>query len=151
MNAPGRSFLVDVPGVNVLVIDRDTEVRIDDINTVADARAILDRLDAAILQTETALDQPGRAPGWQRQARYSLRVKRLARPRIVARIDDLQRAAKAERAVGTITPQAIKMDLRRRAFLDAAYQMLGREKCAEIWDRAQAIQPAPFAKKDDSK
>lgn len=150
MSAVGRSYLVDAPGVNVLIIDRETKVNVGEIATVEEARSILDRLDAAILQTRTALDQPGRTAAWQRQARYSLRAKCLARPRVTARIQELQQLAKAARAVGGLTPEMARMDARRQAFVDAAYAQLGRDVCEQIWARARSECPAVFATKGAS-
>ncbi|MCJ2032618.1 hypothetical protein MKK54_00035, partial [Methylobacterium sp. J-068] len=84
-------------------------------------------------------------PSWRTRAEIALKRKRRSRPVLQERIGVLRRA---ERSMALGSSQAAgysKIDAKRQAFVQAAYELLGHEACTEVWARAQQKQPALFA------
>ena len=76
----------------------------------------------------------------------ALKRKRRQRPRLQQKIGELRRAERQVRPLpdATTSPK----DGRRKAFINAAEMVLGKEACAEIWAKAREMQPAAFAESE---
>lgn len=143
----------DLATVNMVEIHGGTFIRLEDIPSAAQARTIMDELDADILRVEdqtTSMEMLARnGSDWRRRAERALRIKKRVRNALQERIGVLNRAerattAAAERAA-RLGVKAEQVDAKRQAFVHAAYQMIGHEACTEIWARAAEINPTAFA------
>ncbi|KQT17720.1 hypothetical protein ASG40_17005 [Methylobacterium sp. Leaf399] len=142
-----------VRGVNV-VLYSGGELHIDDIETAAQGQAILDEIDGAISTIEDQFAHgvtSEKDPSWRARAEIALKRKRRQRPRLQQRIGELRRA---ERQVlppsGKHLADYERREARRRAFIDAAKQMLDAEMVTEIWARAAEQAPDAFAELEAS-
>ncbi|MFY9292724.1 MAG: hypothetical protein WAP03_18820 [Methylorubrum rhodinum] len=138
-----------VRGVNLVLLSDGREIHLDDIATAAQGQAILDGLDGAILTIEDQLAHavPGADPSWRKRAEMALKRKRRQRPALQQRIGVLRRAERqAEQP--QFEPGFPKRDGRRRAFIDAATELLPPETVTEIWARAAEQVPVAFAAAD---
>ena len=147
---PSPRPTINAIGVTVAILSDRSEVHIADIKTAADGNSILADIDASILSIEAQLEfgRGDAEPGWRARAEASLKIKRRLRPALQQRIGELRRA---ERVAGrTVVTQAYAgtVDAKRKAFIDAACELLGHEICVEIWTRAQQIRPSVFDQGD---
>jgi hypothetical protein len=133
--------------VNMILLSDGREIHLDDVATSAEGQAILDDVDAAIDRIEAQLDAPpfpgSGDPDWRRRAQVALKKKRRSRPRIQLRIADLRRAERQVPQQPAGAGQA-RRDVRRKAFIDAAEQLLEHDLFTEIWARAQEMRPEAF-------
>lgn len=138
----GRS----VRDVNLVFLSSGETISIGDIATAAEGQAILDDLDGAILRIEDdlACDRQHPNPEWRERAEMALKKKRRQRPALQQRIGDLRRAER-EAARPTAGPGPNRRDTRRKAFINAAEQLLSPEVFTEVWARAAELEPAAFA------
>lgn len=137
-----------VRGVNLVLLSDGREIHVDDIATAAEGQAILDGLDGAILTIEDQIAHagPGTDPSWRKRAEMALKRKRRQRPALQQRIGVLRRAER-QAAQPQFEPGFGKRDGRRRAFIDAAEELLSPETFTEIWARAVERAPDVFADK----
>ena len=135
-----------IRGVNVVILSDGREVHIDDITTVAEGQTILDDLDGAILgiEDQLAYDDGRNGPVWRKRAEMALKKKRRQRPGLQQRIGELRRAER--QTVLPAGPGPERRDARRRAFVNAAEELLTPEVFTEVWTRAAEREPAAFAK-----
>ncbi|GJE19542.1 hypothetical protein [Methylobacterium marchantiae] len=142
-----RTFpTIDIRGVNTILLRDGSEIRLEDIQSSEQGRAILDEIDGAILAIEDqiALGFQSDDPSWKVRAEIALKRKRRSRPALQARIGELRRAEKALAIKDTHANATSKVDAKRQAFVHAAYELLGHETCVEVWALAQEKQPALF-------
>lgn len=138
----------DFVGINVIRFRDGRQIRIEDIETAELGRIILREVDATILAIEDQIDHIdlsthiGRE--WKKRAERALKVKRRSRPNIQARIGELARVEKAAEAASVRGAKAVQVDGKRRAFVSAAYELLGHEVCTEVWARAAEMTPDAF-------
>ncbi|KQQ23704.1 hypothetical protein ASF53_05095 [Methylobacterium sp. Leaf123] len=132
-----------VIGVNVMVLRDGRTVALEAIATAAEGQAILDDLDGAILgiEDQLAFDDGRNGPDWRKRAEIALKVKRRQRPALQQRIGELRRAEK--QAARTCASTSHK-DAQRKAFIDAAEELLPRETFVELWARAAEREPVVF-------
>lgn len=137
-------------GVNVMVLRNGTGVHLDDIATASDGQAILDDLDGAILSIEDqlAFDDGSKGALWRKRADKALRRKRRQRPALQQRIGELRGAEKQAEHEARADQNAAHLDVKRRAFIKAAEELLAPELLTEVWARAAEREPAAFAKAD---
>ncbi|MHC2089433.1 hypothetical protein [Methylobacterium sp. CM6244] len=140
------STTTDIRGVNTILLRDGSEIRLEDIQSSAQGRAILDEIDGAILAIEDqiTLGFESDDPSWKTRAEIALKRKRRSRPVLQARIGELRRAEKALAIKDTHANATTKVDAKRQAFVHAAYELLGHETCVEVWALAQEKQPALF-------
>ncbi|GAA0252272.1 hypothetical protein LNAOJCKE_4786 [Methylorubrum aminovorans] len=133
-----------IRGVNVVVLSDGREVHLDDITTAAEGQTILDDLDGAILgiEDQLAFDDGRNGPVWRKRAEMALKKKRRQRPGLQQRIGDLRRA---EKRAAQPEPATSHKDAKRKAFIDAAEELLSPEVFTEVWTRAAERVPAAFA------
>ncbi|HJE24957.1 MAG TPA: hypothetical protein K8W01_14975 [Methylorubrum populi] len=133
-----------IRGVNVVVLSDGREVHLDDITTAAEGQAIIDDLDGAILgiEDQLAFDDGRNGPVWRKRAEMALKKKRRQRPGVQQRIGELRRA---EKRAAQPEPVTLRKDVKRKAFVDAAEEMLTPEVFAEVWARAAERMPVAFA------
>ena len=133
-------------GVNVAILSDRSEVHIADIKTAAEGNSILADIDASILSIEAQLEfgRGDAEPGWRARAEASLKIKRRLRPALQQRIGELRRAEHVSGRTVVAQAYAATVDAKRKAFIDAAGELLGHEICVEIWARAQQIRPSVF-------
>lgn len=139
----GRS----VRDVNLVFLSNGETISIGDIVTSAEGQAILDDLDGAILKIEDDLANSGDAE-WRARAEMALKKKRRQRPALQQRIGDLRRS---ERQAAVHPPAGLgpnRRDIRRKAFINAAEQLLTPEVFTEVWARAAELEPVAFAEAD---
>lgn len=133
-----------VRGINMIVLSDGREIHLDLVATAAEGQAILDDVDQGIDAIERQLTSGTgpNDPDWRRRAELALKRKRRSRPRIQQRIGELRRAERqaAPLPSGTTSPA----DGKRKAFVKAAYEVLGHEVCTEVWARAQEMRPEIF-------
>ncbi|MCJ2080721.1 hypothetical protein [Methylobacterium sp. J-090] len=139
----------DVLGVNVIFLSDGQQIRIADIQTVEEGRTVLDSLTGGILGIEAQIERMDISdPDYsqrRRRAERALRIKRLQRPRLEVRIAEIRRAERAVRAA--LNPPVLESQTlnRRRAFVQAAQQILGEARCQEIWTRARENHPEAWS------
>ncbi|MGW5961035.1 hypothetical protein [Methylorubrum thiocyanatum] len=133
-----------IRGVNVVILSDGREVHIDDITTVAEGQTILDDLDGAILgiEDQLAYDDGRNGPVWRKRAEMALKKKRRQRPGLQQRIGELRRA---EKRATQPEPVTSRTDAKRKAFVDAAEELLTPEAFTEVWARAAERMPMAFA------
>lgn len=135
-------------GINLIRLRDGREFLVNDIATAEQGRLLLAEVDAAILGIEDQIEhadittQNGR--DWVKRAERALKVKRRSRPILQARIGELARAERGTAGRLAHEAQIRKADTKRRAFIQAAFELLGHEACTEIWTRAAELQPAAF-------
>ncbi|APX83981.1 hypothetical protein BV511_04150 [Methylorubrum extorquens] len=136
-----------IRGVNVVVLSNGQEVHFDDITTAAEGQTILDDLDGSILAIEDQItfDDGRGGPVWRKRAEMALKKKRRQRPSLQQRIGELRRAEKRAAQPEPITSHK---DAKRKAFIEAAEEMLTPEVFTEVWARAAERQPAAFVVAD---
>ncbi|MFE1601578.1 hypothetical protein [Methylobacterium sp. ID0610] len=148
MRATGAAPDRGIPGTGILFANDRTSVHVDDVATVEQGRALLDRLDGEILSIEgqlSAAQLRGDAdPAWRRRAELALKHKRRIRPRLQERIGALRRAEQEARAEANRVADRAQINGQRRAFMVAARELLGHEIMTEIWARAAEIRPDAF-------
>lgn len=139
-----------IRGVNVMVLSDGREVRLEDIPTAAEGQTILDDLDGSILAIEDQItfDDGRGGPVWRKRAETALKRKRRQRPALQQRIGELRRAERLAAAHPPAGPGPDRRDARRKAFIDAAEELLPHEVFTEVWARAEERQPAAFARSD---
>lgn len=142
----------DIPTVNVVEIQNGRRIALADITSAAQGRAIMDELDADIINVEDQISSctiPAVHSEWRRRAERALRIKKRIRNTLQERIGALRRAEKAAadaaERVAAYGVKAVQVDAKRKAFVHAAYQMIGHEACTEIWARAAEMKPEVFA------
>ena len=136
----GRS----VRDVNLVFLSSGETIGVHDIATAAEGQAILDDLDGAILKIEDDLANSGDAE-WRARAEMALKKKRRQRPALQRRIGDLRRAERQAAARPPEGPGPNRRDVRRKAFINAAEQLLTPEVFTEVWARAAEMEPVAFA------
>ncbi|MDV2986368.1 UNVERIFIED_CONTAM: hypothetical protein Q9R58_18780 [Methylobacteriaceae bacterium AG10] len=136
-----------IRGVNVVVLSDGREVHLDDITTAAEGQTILDDLDGAILgiEDQLAFDDGHNGPLWRKRAETALKKKRRQRPGLQRRIGDLRRAEKRATQPEPVTSHR---DAKRKAFVDAAEEVLPPEVFTEVWARAVEREPSAFTSAD---
>lgn len=147
MNAPSQFPTPLIRGVTTILLRDGTEIQLDAIETSAQGQSILAEIDEAILAIEGqfAFGRDTNDPSWRTRAEIALKRKRRSRPVLQERIGVLRRAEKAA-ALGASQAQAsTKVDAKRQAFVQAAYELLGHETCIEVWALAREKQPLLFA------
>ncbi|KQO76455.1 hypothetical protein [Methylobacterium sp. Leaf88] len=130
------------------ILRRDgSEIQLDAIQSSAEGQAILAEIDEAILAIEgqVAFGRETDDPSWRTRAEIALKRKRRSRPLLQERIGALRRAERAAALGASQAQVSSKVDAKRHAFVQAAYELLGHEACTEVWARAQEKQPALFA------
>ena len=130
------------------ILRRDgSEITLDAITSSAQGQAILAEIDKAILAIEGqfAFGRQTDDPSWRTRAEIALKRKRRSRPVLQERIGILRRAERAAALGASQAQVSSKVDAKRQAFVQAAYELLGHEACTEVWARAQEKQPALFA------
>jgi hypothetical protein len=134
-----------IRGVNVIVLRDGREAHLDDITTAAEGQTILDDLDGSILgiEDQLAFDDGRNGPVWRKRAEMALKKKRRQRPGLQQRIGELRRAERQAAAHPPAGPGPDRRDARRKAFIDAAEELLPHETFIELWVRA--AERAPFA------
>jgi len=136
-------------GINVIRLRDGREFRVEDIATAEQGRLILAEVDASILAIEDQIDHVDRTSqsgrDWLKRAERALKVKRRQRPAIQARTGELSRVEKAAAKAAAMGREVVRVDAKRKAFVHAAYELLGHEACTEVWAHAQEKQPALFA------
>ena len=132
-----------IRGVNVVILSDGREVHLDDITTVAEGQTILDDLDVAILciEDQLAFDDGRNGPIWRKRAEMALKKKRRQRPGLQQRIGELRRA---EKQSVRSDPATSHKDAKRKAFIDAAEELLSPEILTEVWTRAAERKPSAF-------
>jgi hypothetical protein len=140
----GTSTERPIRGVNVVVLSDGREVHLDDITTAAEGQAIIDDLDGAILgiEDQLAFDDGRKGPVWRKRAETALKKKRRQRPGLQQRIGELRRA---EKRAAQLEPVTSRKDAKRKAFVDAAEELLTPEVFTEVWARAAERMPVAFA------
>ncbi len=135
-----------VIGVNVIVLRDGRTAHLEDIADAAEGQAILDDLDGAILgiEDQLAFDDGRNGPAWRKRAEIALKKKRRQRPALQQRIAELRRAERQAAAHPPAGPGPDRRDARRKAFIDAAEEMLPRETFVEVWARAAEREPRVF-------
>lgn len=140
--------LTDRPirGVNVMVLSSGREVHLEDIATAAQGQMILDDLDGSILAIEDQIsfDDGSGGPVWRKRAETALKRKRRQRPGLQQRIGELRRAERQAAAHPPAGPGPDRRDARRKAFIDAAEELLPHETFVELWARAAERAPTAF-------
>ncbi|WP_238226572.1 hypothetical protein [Methylorubrum aminovorans] len=136
--------------MNLVFLSSGETVSIGDITTAAEGQAILDDLDGAILRIEDdlACDCQDPNPEWRERAEMALKKKRRQRPALQQRIGDLRRS---ERQAAVHPPAGLgpnRRDIRRKAFINAAEQLLTPEVFTEVRARAAELEPVAFAEAD---
>lgn len=136
-----------IRGVNVVVLSNGGEVHLDNIVTATEGQTILDDLDGAILgiEDQLAFDDGRNGPVWRKRAEMALKKKRRQRPGLQQRIGELRRS---ERQAASVSPAGLgpeRREARRRAFVNAAEELLSPEVFTEVWTRAAEREPAAFA------
>lgn len=137
-----------VGGVNAVRRSDGSLVRLDDIATAEEGRALLEEVDAGILAIEEQIEnwtEQRHDPDWPRRAKTALKRKRRIRPALQQRIAELRRSEKLP-ATPTLRvgPKAELIERRRVAFINAAEAVLDRELFVEIWARAAEDMPEVF-------
>ncbi|CAO4179470.1 hypothetical protein EEDFHM_03525 [Methylorubrum populi] len=142
MSAP---FSTDrlIRGVNVVILSDGREISIEAIATAAQGQQVLDDLDGAILGIEDQLahDDRRNGPAWRKRAEMALKKKRRQRPALQQRIAELRRAERHPSIGGTAREPK---EARRKAFIDAAEELLPHETFVEVWARAAEREPSVF-------
>lgn len=135
-----------IRGVNLVVLSDGREIHLDDIATAAQGQTVIDDLDGAILgiEDQLAYDDGRNGPVWRKRAEMALKKKRRQRPGLQQRIGELRRAER--QTVLPAGPGPERRDARRRAFVNAAEELLTPEVFTEVWTRAAEREPAAFAK-----
>lgn len=135
-----------IRGVNVLVLSNGREVHLEEIATTAEGQTILDDLDGSILAIEDQIsfDDGRGGPAWRKRAEMALKKKRRQRPALQQRIGDLRRAER-QATRPPEGPGPNRRDIRRKAFINAAEQLLAPEVFTEVWARAAEMEPVAFA------
>lgn len=133
-----------IRGVNVVVLSNGQEVHLDDITTAVEGQTVLDDLDGAILgiEDQLAFDDGRNGPVWRKRAEMALKKKRRQRPGLQQRIGELRRAEKRSAQPEPVTSHK---DAKRKAFIDAAEELLSAEVFSEVWTRAAEREPSAFA------
>ncbi|MCP1544566.1 hypothetical protein [Methylorubrum extorquens] len=133
-----------IRGVNVVVLSNGQEVHLDDITTSAEGQTILDDLDGAILgiEDQLAFDDGHNGPIWRKRAEMALKKKRRQRPGLQQRIGELRRE---EKRAAQHEPVTSRKDAKRKAFVDAAEELLSPEVFTKVWSRAAERMPVAFA------
>lgn len=141
-----------IRGVNVVILSDGREVHLDDISSAAEGQTIIDDLDGAILgiEDQLAYDDGRNGPIWRKRAEMALKKKRRQRPGLQQRIGELRRAERQAAAHPTAGPGPDRRDARRKAFIDAAEEMLTPEVFTEVWARAAERMPVAFAEIEGS-
>lgn len=141
----GRS----VRDVNLVFLSNGETISIGDIATASAGQAILDDLDGAILKIEDDLANSGDS-GWRARAEMALKKKRRQRPTLQQRIGELRRAERQAGAQLLPAPGPERRDARRKAFINAAKELLSPEVFTEVWARAEEQDPAAFEGRADA-
>ena len=98
-----------------------------------------------VIEGQIAFGRQTDDPSWRTRAEIALKRKRRSRPVLQERIGVLRRAERAAALGASQAQVSSKVDAKRQAFVQAAYELLGHEACIEVWARAQEKQPALFA------
>lgn len=135
-----------IRGVNVVVLSNGQEIHLDDVTTSAEGQTVLDDLDGAILgiEDQLAFDDGRNGSVWRKRAEMALKKKRRQRPGLQQRIGELRRAERQAAAHPPSGPGPDRRDARRKAFIDAAEELLPRETFVELWARAAERVPTAF-------
>ena len=133
--------------INFVILRDGRGIHLDAIATVDEGQAALDDLDCAVLSIEAQLAADGggaNRAGWRCAAEATLRKKRRIRPRLQQRIAELRRIER--RAAPSLGDGSGKLrrENRRKAFIDAAEELLPAETFTEIWARAAEREPELF-------
>lgn len=133
-----------VRSINTILLSDGREIHLDDVATAAEGQTILDDVDEAIdgIERQLASGLAG-SEDWRRRAEIALKKKRRSRPRLQQRIAELRRAERQAPPVPAGAGPA-RRDAKRKAFIDAAEQMLDHDLVTEIWARAQEMRPEAF-------
>ncbi|WP_246690211.1 hypothetical protein [Methylorubrum populi] len=130
-----------------MILSDGREVHLDDISSAAEGQTIIDDLDGAILgiEDQLAYDDGRNGPVWRKRAEMALKKKRRQRPALQQRIGELRRAERLAAAHPPAGPGPSRRDIRRKAFVNAAEQLLSPEVFTEVWARAAEMEPVAFA------
>lgn len=145
--SPPTGIAAPMCGVTTILLRDGSEITLDAITSSAQGQAILAEIDEAILAIEgqIAFGRQTDDPSWRTRAEIALKRKRRSRPVLQERIGVLRRAERAAALGASQAQVSSKVDAKRQAFVQAAYELLGHEACTEVWARAQEKQPALFA------
>lgn len=139
----------DLSTVNMVEIQDGIRIRLEDITSAAQGRTIMDELDADILSVEDQIASTGIStrddPDWRRRAERALKIKKRVRNALQERLGVLNRAERAAEKAAAFGVKAVQVDAKRKAFVHAAYQLIGHEVCTEIWARAAELKPEAFS------
>jgi len=136
------------PGLTTVILQSGDAVEISEIATAEEGRSVLDEIDSSILSIEAQLADFQGDPEWRKRAARALKVRKLQRPRVQERIGQLRVVEKNRSHANHMAANSLKVDAKRGAFVKAAYELLGHERCADVWARAQAISPEAFDEGD---
>jgi hypothetical protein len=123
------------------------DIKLSDIKSAIEGDAILDELDQAIVSIEQQIADGARTVcngGWLIKARTALRYKKLARPKLQARIAELRRQEKAQAAGDLRQYQQSRDNMKRRTFILAAKESLNADSFDQLWAKAREILPDAF-------
>jgi len=130
-----------------IVQRKGIDIKLSDITSATDGEAILDELDGAIVSIEQQIAdgvRNGCNGNWLIKARTALRYKKLARPKLQARIAELRRQEKAQVVAEARQFQQSRDNMKRRAFILAAKETLDAGAFDRIWAKAREILPDAF-------
>lgn len=123
------------------------DIQLSDIRSVVEGEAILDELDRSLVSIEQQIADGSRFGcdgAWLIKAKTALRYKKLARPKLQARIAELRRQEKTQAAAEARQFQQSRDNMKRRAFILAAKEILDAGAFDRIWAKAREILPDAF-------